>query len=329
MSKKGIVIAAMQKYEHLLISNLCDLRKKLGCKLPIEIWQIDQEVSDHVQLHLESIQMQWNIILKNIKDYTNNPEHWRGYQIKAFILKYSSFDEVILADCDTIFLVNPEIIFKDPNYISTGTYFFKDYLAHTPKNDEELSDRKTFIKTLMPDPPQYLPKELNYLYDMPIENVQSMWYYQDSGLVYIDKKMHPDIIQTIYELNDNHKETYKYVHGDKETFWMACLMNNKPFYMNPTPGVNLMPYIEKPRMRNKVIDNTEQIFPAFTHLYLHNSVLSKSKVIEPLLIPFFAQKGYPDYEVLSEEHILKNFKGSPQYKTLPAKIGIPVYENMT
>jgi len=288
---RGIIIAAIEKYENLLYSNIKYLREKFNCNLPIEIWQIEQEISDVMKYLLESNQEKWNITFKNVKNYSNDPEHWRGYQIKAFVLKYTDFDEIILCDCDSIFLASPEIIFKDPKYIETGTFFFKDFLRHLPSNNDEETNRKIWFKNMLPIPPKYLPEECYYLYNMKTSK-QQMWFYQESGVVYLNKNMHPDIIEKIYELNENHKETYKYVHGDKETFWIACLLCNKPFYMNNYPGINLEPEF------NIALYLNNKITPAFTHLYDYNGKT----------ILFYSQKGYPNINKITKNIILRQIQ---------------------
>jgi hypothetical protein len=40
----------------------------------------------------------------------------------------------------------------------------------------------------------------------------------------------------IFKLNENHQKTYQYVWGDKETFWLGCVMANKAYYFNDTSG---------------------------------------------------------------------------------------------
>mgnify|MGYP003331861431 CR=1 FL=1 len=62
------------------------------------------------------------------------------------ILKNTKFEEVILCDCDSLFLTNPEVIFDDKHYIETGTYFFKDYLLHIPKDAQEERNRMKEVK---------------------------------------------------------------------------------------------------------------------------------------------------------------------------------------
>jgi hypothetical protein len=274
---KGIIIPIMEKYEELLLCNLHILRNELECKIPIELWQIGQEISDNMKKTLDSLKENYELSYKNLNDYTDNPEHWRGWQMKAFIVKHTEFDEIILCDCDSVFIQNPEIIFDDPNYIATGTYFFKDWIKHEPKDaDSEVPARIDFIKELLPEKSPYFPEEWNYIYgeETPFQ-IPQMWYYQESGVVCLNKSIHPDVVETIYELNDNHKETYKYVYGDKETFWLSCVINNKPFYMNEPHAENfkvntLLPYYKS---------NINEIPNALTHFY-------NGKY-------FFSQKGYP------------------------------------
>ena len=288
MPSRGIIIAAIEHYERLLIYNIHTLRTQIDCNLPIEIWQIGQEISNDAQAALESRRNEWNLSFKDVRNFTDDPEHWRGYQIKAFIMKHTQFDEVILCDCDSLFLQNPEMLFDDPGYVNTGTFFFKDYLKHNPKDHEDEQNRIRWFQRLMPFPSPYLPEECYYLYDRP-HKVQQYWFYQESGMVFMNKKRHPKVVDTIFELNNDHKETYKYVHGDKETFWIACLLNNTPFHMNKFPGVNLYPDISKP------MTYTEKLGPAFTHIYDKNE--------ETLL--FYSQKAYPDTNKMTINDIVR------------------------
>ena len=278
---KGIIIPILEKYEELLMCNLYILRNELKCKLPIELWQIGKEISDTMQEKLCALEDSFQLSFKNVCDYTDNPEHWKGWQIKAFIVKHTEIDEPILCDCDSVFLVNPEIIYNDSNYIQTGTFFFKDWIKHEPNNyDIEIPARREFIKKLLPEKTKYFPEEWNYIYGLP-DTVQAMWYYQESGVVYLNKNMHPEVIEKIYELNYNHQETYKYIFGDKETFWLAFVINNKPFYMNEIHSENYKINTSLPFY----VINKNDVPNSFAHIY-------KNQL-------FFSQKGYPLIEKIA------------------------------
>ena len=158
--------------------------------------------------------------------------------MKAFALRHSDFDEVVICDCDILFGINPEIIFNDENYIKTGTYFFRDYEYGYPTSDQDIKSRSQFIQKLIPDKSQYFPTEWGFIYDGNYNHSRDRWDYMEAGVVYINKARHKDIIETIFELNSNWQETYNYIYGDKETFWLAFVMHNVEFYMNPRAGHN-------------------------------------------------------------------------------------------
>ena len=146
--KKGLIIPIIEKYENILIENIQNLYNNLNFTLPIELWQIGNEISTQASQKLLQLQLKHNIVFKNVQDFTEESLHWKGYQIKAFVVKHTTFDEVILCDCDVVFGTNPEVIFEDENYIKTGSFFFKDYLYHYPKDNEELTNRINYINSL-------------------------------------------------------------------------------------------------------------------------------------------------------------------------------------
>ena len=240
---KGIVIACPQRYETICLNNITALRENHNCQLPIEIWEIGQEITPSVK----NLMKTKNVIFKNVCDYCENPEHWKGYQVKVFALYHSEFSEPILCDADVTFFINPEIIFHDENYQRTGSYFFKDmdnwqFYNLSYANTEKFrsltffNERKNFIKKLIPKKTNIFPKEWSYIYDeyIPISPVKEA--LQEAGVVYINKNIHQKSLDYIFQLNDNHKDTYNYVLGDKETFWIGCVMANKEYYFNDNAG---------------------------------------------------------------------------------------------
>jgi hypothetical protein len=240
---RGIVIACPEKYELICLNNISMLRNKYECFLPIEIWEIGEEITKETKKHMRK----YNVIFKNVNDYCVNPQHWKGFQVKAIALYYSSFDESILVDADVSFYKNPEIIFSDKNYIRTGSYFFKDlekwkFSNLSYENDDKFSSlkffnsRKSFIKRLLPNKTEFFPNEFIYLYDEKEPRHEVKEALQESGVVYINKNIHKNSLYYILKLNDDHNETYKYFWGDKETFWLGCVLANKEYYFNSSSG---------------------------------------------------------------------------------------------
>lgn len=237
----GFIIAVPEKYQEICYLNILHIRFTFNIHLPIEIWQIGQEISEDYLCLFSKIS---NLTFKNVSDYTDNPMHWKGFQIKAFILKFTDIMEPILCDADIIFYTNPLVIYKDNHYIETGTYFFRDLDTWKFHNLHNSSDkfqsidfyniRKGFILSQLPNKTHLFPKEWEYLYetDYPLNPVNEA--YQESGVVYINKLIHADVIDIIYQLNYHHEYVYQFIWGDKETFWLACLIANKKYYINDT-----------------------------------------------------------------------------------------------
>lgn len=256
---RGFIIACPLKYQHICLENVTKIRNTYAIDLPIEIWQIGKEISEEYMTLFGKIS---NIEFHYVEKYTENPAHWRGFQIKAFILKHTQLAEPILCDADIVFHSNPLLIYDDPGYISTGTYFFRDleqWKFHhlrepSPEKFQSLAffnQRKNFIQwvageTMSP----YFPQEWSYIYDTspPIEPVDEA--YQESGVVFMNKTINQDIVERIYFLNDYHQYTYQFIHGDKETFWLGCLMAGKPYTINPTYG-----YIHSGKLTHKYGDS--------------------------------------------------------------------------
>jgi len=241
--RRGIIIAVPKVYQEITYRNLLTLRLKLKCALPIEIWEIGKEIDESYRKKFNKLS---HISFFNVEDFTSNAEHWRSYQVKAFILKHTTLEEPILCDADMIFHQNPDVIYEDEGYKATGAYFFRDienwkfHNLHITTNKfqsiEFFNKRKTWLRNLLPLKSPLFPREWSYIYDKnpPSNPVQEA--LMESGCVYMDKRIHAASIEEIYKLNDAHKETYKYVHGDKETFWIGCVLAGKPYTFNSTPG---------------------------------------------------------------------------------------------
>lgn len=245
---KGFIIACPRKYEALCLNNIFKIRYEYNINLPIEIWQIGQEISDNYLKFYQNIP---NLHFKYVENFTDTPEHWRGFQIKAFILKYTSLTEPILCDADITFHSNPLVLYDDVGYKNTGTYFFRDlekwkfYELREPSPDKFQSLkfynlRKQFIHSVVGiNKSIYFPPEWNHIYVDSYPLIPVAEAYQESGVVVINKNINEDIVNNIYLLNYNHNITYQYVYGDKETFWIGCIMANKPYTINNTYGYML------------------------------------------------------------------------------------------
>jgi alpha-N-acetylglucosamine transferase len=256
MANKGIIIAVPRKYEAICLLNVQQMRD-MNCMLPIEIWEIGEEITKTTRESFTKIPF---LYFKNVNDHCENSKHWKGFQVKAFVLNHTRFEEVLLCDADVVVHQNPCALFDDPNYLETGTYFFKDL---DKWQFSKLTDRwtqfrqrlvykkftssvfylgrRSWLRSLLPNRSPFFPNEWDYIYSNEIPRNAVKEAMQESGVVVMNKVVHSNSIRNIYDLNSNHKHTYKFVWGDKETYWIGCLLAGQQFYFNPTPGY-LAPY---------------------------------------------------------------------------------------
>lgn len=248
---RGIVIAVPKKYEEITLTNIKGLRN-MGCELPIELWEIGEEVTQSFRAQFLAIP---GVCFRQVSEFTNDPSHWKGFQVKAFAFYYSQFEEVLLCDADVILHENPELLFEDENYKKTGAYFFRDlekwqfkrltnpleqfkqrFVGKKFYSAAFFNKRKEWILSLLPIKKNQFPKEWEYFYDDNLPEKPVKEALQESGVVAMDKIKHRDSVEIIFQLNDNHQETYQYIWGDKETFWIGCVMADTEFYFNDKAG---------------------------------------------------------------------------------------------
>lgn len=157
----------------------------------------------------------------------------------------SSFHEAIFIDADSLFFVDPETLFEDEAYRSTGALFFKDRNL-SPEN------KRAWIKSILPSPIS--------------DNIKKnrMWtgesgHMQESGVIVVDKSRHfiPLLLSTRLNGPDRDgdeekgkKGVYEMMYGDKETFWLSWEMAGDVDYAFHSGGAGVMgrltsdPFIE-------------------------------------------------------------------------------------
>lgn len=235
-AERGIVVAVNDFYaDRFFTASIEHLRVNIKCELPIEIWYSGDELSEKTKNILGKFS---NVSFHDIAEVLHvNRQVYRGWQIKPWIISLSRFDEVILMDADVFFFEDPESLFDHPGYKETGAFFFCDLRHLYPNNQQTLQrylNRRKFINSLVPHPSPCVPKDMHEIWghNIPTNKRPFVGDLQESGCIAMDKKKHELSMEYIIELNENRAVTYKYVWGDKETFWMGCEMAGLPYHMN-------------------------------------------------------------------------------------------------
>ncbi len=246
-ASSGIVIAACDRYVDQLVRSLKFLKTEINTSLPIEIWYAGDELSDENQRRLLAFD---HLTLHDITTiFPLPPEHFRGFQIKGYLGLATQFDEFIIMDADLYFYQKPESLFEHPAYKKTGAFFFCDqesYLffgfPHVPAQKYHggtlsyYEKRKSFLTHLIEKTSESFPQKWTFYWSSiqptPLNPIPSE--HLESGCVVIDRKRHQKGLEMVRRLNEDYKETYKYVWGDKETFWIGFEMAHEPYHVNET-----------------------------------------------------------------------------------------------
>ncbi|CAF0735324.1 unnamed protein product [Didymodactylos carnosus] len=212
INSKGIVICTGNKHfnrTQIALEGLLSIQNQL----PIEIMYSSDEDLDHdlQRLLLEQFPLIKLIDLSTI--FNDNLLQLRGWEIKPFAILASSFHHIILMDSDVFFLQLPAKLFQNPLYIQNGALFFYDRVN---LNSNELK----WVKSLLID------------HSITVNNRT-----QESGVVVMDK------IRSLYgllltcKLNEKYlreKYTYRYLYGDKDTYWLSFKLINQTYAFLPT-----------------------------------------------------------------------------------------------
>ncbi|ORX83018.1 hypothetical protein BCR32DRAFT_326571 [Anaeromyces robustus] len=223
---KGIVMCVGNYHFRFARSAIDTLRYVVKTELPIEIfYNGEDDLSEEKRDILSKFP---NIYLTDISTYFDNDViNLGGWAIKPFSILASRFEEVILMDADAVYIHDPAILFEDEGYIEKGTVFFRDRTLFSGSHPGS-----KWLKSWMVDP---LPetKELRYWKE---ETSHEM----ESSTVVINKPKTILGLLTVCKLNEQKVRddvVYKYVHGDKETFWIGFDMARQPYNMLPLPSV--------------------------------------------------------------------------------------------
>ena len=124
---KGIVTTASGDFVPIFIVSLRMLRRT-GSKLPVEVFM---ERDDEKTEICESILPKLNarcLILSEIFDAIPPKVEISRYQLKAFAVLFSSFDEILLLDADNLAMEQPEHLLSTEPFVSKGFVTWPDYV---------------------------------------------------------------------------------------------------------------------------------------------------------------------------------------------------------
>jgi len=171
------------------------LRDTLGCGLPIEIWHMGpSEMSPAMRALLEGHGV--TVIDAAVPIAEAGGRIRDGWQLKAFALAHSGFDEVLLLDADQVPVRDPADLFAWPAYREFGAVFWPDIV--------DLAAENAVWARL----------------GLPARRTPAI----ESGQVLVDRRRHRAALAHVLDLNERAEELYELVYGDKDTFLLGWLL---------------------------------------------------------------------------------------------------------
>lgn len=207
---RGIVICAGgQRYFTCAWILISVLRRALKTALPIQVWHLGRnEMSEGMQFMLEDE----GVEVVNVETVLHRYPAMigGGWPLKPYAIAHSRFREVVFLDADTVPLADPAELFTWERYRRTGFLLWPDVI--------DLRRQNPIWGKLGLEPRKCMSA--------------------DSGMIAIDKERHWKLLDIAILLNERWRESYQYLHGDKDTFLVAALLTGVD-----SPVIDLRPLV--------------------------------------------------------------------------------------
>ncbi|KAJ3281693.1 hypothetical protein HDU79_010567 [Rhizoclosmatium sp. JEL0117] len=229
----GIVITCGTKQFYMAKHLILTLREVWNINLPIEVFYSGEE-----DLHpsmIKSFNEMENVRAVNLLAYFYEETYfWSGWSVKPFAMLASRFRTVIFMDADILFFKNPLSILNTPQFLKTGTYFYRDR-----KKREDMFVKGTILLSgIAPHLSRY-GRTLEYTNQDPKRYTTT--HMMESGLVVMDKGRSGVLFSLLMAakmngVRERNWVLYRMTYGDKEAFWFSTELMRVPYYFNPSHG---------------------------------------------------------------------------------------------
>ncbi|EQC32808.1 hypothetical protein SDRG_09346 [Saprolegnia diclina VS20] len=192
------------------VFGIIQLLRTYGCLLPIELFYRPSEMDPRTNYVLQRLVQTDNVVLRAITD----PRATK-FRTKPYAIYHSSFDQVLVLDCDNIPLRDPTYLFESAIFQAKGAVFWPDYWQ--PSHTLFHVDGDSLLW-------EYL--------DMPFPIGM---FEQESGQVLINRATSLPALHMLMALtfgpNDvNLVDDLQLVYGDKDLFRLAFLSTKTSFH---------------------------------------------------------------------------------------------------
>ncbi len=178
------------------------LRRHLDCSLPIEVWHLGpDEMGPPMRGLIEEMGAEPVDAFEVAKRHA--VVRLGGWELKPYAVMHSRFREILLLDADNVPVREPSFLFERPEFRDTGALFWPDIVRLSADND-------------------IWPVSGLAFRDIPAF---------ESGQMVLDKSKCWRALVLAHWINQHSKVFYRMLHGDKDTFLIAWLIQNQPFHL--------------------------------------------------------------------------------------------------
>lgn len=240
-SDRGFLLCSSAKMAIDVIKMVWQIRHFWKSELPIAIAHCEEL---HILAEaLKSIDP-WITLLDVCKDHfltvevNERHQKLRGFSCKPAAIVLSPFDETMFVDLDVVWFKSPDLLFSSPQYMRTGTLFFRDRFMW----ENEFLNTKAVMNFFASNGIGKSPQEMAQLLQQG--GISLFWrsalnaveyhgeklsQYQDSSVVLIHKSRHPQMLM----LMEKHLFSFDIGYGDKEMYWIMATLAREPFSFSP------------------------------------------------------------------------------------------------
>lgn len=231
-SGRGIVLSAGGRIyftsAYVTIRVLRDVHK---CTLPIEVFYNGPE--ELPQSAIDLMTKTYNVRFVDVTKFAETEDvNLKGYQLKAFTIYLSSFEEVLWLDSDNIPLRDPEFLFQSQLYVTKGALFWPDFCNMVSFRKE------TFNVFGLPTPSYHPQPRTNKTTVWPRTCTNGVATELETGQVLINKRRRWTAMMMTVFINRNHWFFLKRLfQGDKMTFHFGFKAAGEEYGLVPhNPG---------------------------------------------------------------------------------------------
>ena len=183
------------------------VRRVLGCSLPLQMWHIGPRELGQLEAALFR---ELGVEVIDALEYTPTwpARKLGGWELKAYALVNSRFEQVLLLDADNVPVIDPSFLFELPQFADAGVIAWPDLERITAEN------------------------RIWELCGVPYRS-EPAW---ESGQLLVDKRRSWHQLQIALYMNMHSEVFYPLTMGDKDTFHLAWILADVVWSMPDHPA---------------------------------------------------------------------------------------------